>query len=375
MDFFNSVFSDPDQPPSPPDSSIPSSSSSSAAAPSWQFGSTIFRTLASKSESLLDNYYKDFQEFSSGFAKETSVIREAASRAVHDLPGRLESGAAIAQESLEAVGQAIDDVGSTVSEIIGKDLNFANIRLIDPPRDGNSASGSGGDLDRVSKSSGDDYYVKPYNRLEAMIRSLQCDARTYCNEVVNSDYSDWKTRFRVENMRDEITKLIEDNENGVIREIYNEVVPRKVDNETFWCRYFYKVDEVVKAEEARLRIVKRAFSGDKEEELSWDVDDDENGQENEDDSIKNDVGEKGKASVSKSDIVADESRLISTEKEGSDGKIGSDISVISSQRSEDDGGWDQIEDIPSSDEGKVGGKMTNNAGDEEILSWDIEDDD
>ncbi|KAK6117290.1 hypothetical protein DH2020_048961 [Rehmannia glutinosa] len=373
MDFFKSVFSDPTptaspdpSPPSTPTASPNPSPPSTAADPnpdstlpptsSWAFGSTLFKTIASKSESLLDNYYKDLQDFSTGLKKETSVIRQAASRAVQDLPARLESGAAIAQESLEAVGQAIDNVGSTVSEIIGKDLNFAssdgflNTRLDER------------DDDKDLNFSGN---PKPYSRIDAMIREVQCNIRTYCDEVEESGYNEWKLG----------------------------------------------VGKVVKAEEARARIVKKAILGEEEEELSWDFDDDDendnNGEYKSKDEMKKDAMEKGKeeekrdnedvgvSGTKSDDVVVDEEnlgeRLIYNEKEVSDGKIGSDISVISSQRSshaEDDLGWDEIEDIGSGDESKVSHhgspspsnvidlqKRLSSAGEEEELTWDIEDDD
>ncbi|KAL0388683.1 UNVERIFIED_CONTAM: hypothetical protein Sradi_2750100 [Sesamum radiatum] len=418
MDFFKSVFSEPSPTPSP-DPSPPSTptlanhETNPSPTSSWGFGSTLFRTIASKSESLLDNYYKDLQEFSSGLQKETSVIRQVASRAVQDLPARLESGAAIAQESLEAVGQAIDNVGSTVSEIIGKDLNFAS-------NDGFSNSHLDGDSGHRDKDLNFGGNAKPYSRIEALVRGLQCNIRTYCDEVEESDYNEWKMGFRVEEKREEIERLVE--ENGVIKEIYDEIVPKIVDEETFWCRYFYKVDKVVKAEEARAMIVRRAISAEEEEELSWDVDDDDNDNDEESgewkskNDMKKDVEEKGKGvensqtesggkegerddedagmSGIKSVVLVDEEnleeRLTCNEKEGSEGKLGSDISVISSQRSshaEDDLGWDEIEDIGSGDESKLGEhrspspsnavdlrKRLNAAEEDEELTWDIEDD-
>ncbi|KAL7105108.1 hypothetical protein ACP275_07G024300 [Erythranthe tilingii] len=403
MDFFKSVFSEPTPDPSPP--STPSAATPTnpentpPVASSWEFGSTLFRTIASKSESLIDNYYKDLQDFSTELKKETSVIRQAASRAVQDLPARLESGAAIAQESLEAVGQAIDNVGSTVSEIIGKDLNFA-------PNDGYSDSD-----DDAGASLNLGGTAKPYSRLEAIIRGLQSNIMTYCEEVEEGDYSEWKLGFRVDERRDEIERLVK--ENGVIKEIYDEVVPEKVEEETFWCRYFYRVDKIVKAEEARARIVKRAISGEEEEELSWDVDDDdEDGVDNSEgnldfkskDDLKKDnsqveiVEDEGVGvSGTKSGVLVDDENLgeglICNEKEvSSEGKIGSDISIISSQRSshaEDDLGWDDIEDIGSGDESKITecgsqkntsseidlAKRSSGAEEDEDLSWDIEDDD
>ncbi|XP_073134205.1 uncharacterized protein [Henckelia pumila] len=418
MDFFKSVFSDPT--PSPSVSPTPSSPDYAQTTPTpepdppsnpWVFGSTFFSTIASKSETLLDNYYKDIQEFSSGLKKETSVIRQAASRAVKNLPSQLESGAAIAQESLEAVGQAIDNVGSTVSEIIAKDLNLASQGSFF----GDEIGGDAGDSGNHGKDSGFSENVKPYSRVDAMVRSLQCSVKTYCEEVEDSDYSEWKMGFRLEERGEEIERLVE--ENGVIGEIYDELVPKKVDEETFWCRYFYKVQKVIEAEEARARFVKRAIA-EEEEELSWDVDDDDDndnhdshshsgrdGYEWKDESNK-DVedygkkvqnlphedeagvsGSKGENSTGEEGL---EERLKSDDKEGSEGKIESDFSVVSSQRFDEDyTGWDEIEaSFGSGDESKVtdhGSSSTSNLADlrkrlsaaeqDEELTWDVEDDD
>ena len=46
--------------------------------------------------------------------KETSVIQEVASRAVMDFLASLDTGASVPQESLELVGQAIEDIGSSI---------------------------------------------------------------------------------------------------------------------------------------------------------------------------------------------------------------------------------------------------------------------
>jgi hypothetical protein len=47
-------------------------------------------------------------------------------------------------------------------------------------------------------------------------------------------------------------------ENEVVKGIYNEVVPSKVDNQSFWSRYFYRMFELKQAEDARALLVKRA---------------------------------------------------------------------------------------------------------------------
>ncbi|KAG6757038.1 hypothetical protein POTOM_037339 [Populus tomentosa] len=224
------------------------------------------------------------------FKERTAVIRDVASRAVHDLPASLETSASVAQESLESVGQAIDDIGSTfwksTARIIshGSDSVFSSV---DHDRDGDTGS-------LIKRES---LNVR-YSRFDAQVRALQCDLDTYCCEPVDKeDYEKRRSKgLVIEEKNEEIKRLIREN-------------------------------ELKQAEEARALLVKRAISGDEEEDLSWDFD----GEEEE----SNGVLSKGKSS-----------------------KDGDVVSSYSFQE-EEDVGWDEIEDIGSNDESKVGAAGSN----------------
>jgi hypothetical protein len=71
----------------------------------WNFGGFI-KTLAEKSGGVLQVYQHDLQEFGIGLKKETAAVAR--------LPLSLESTASVAQESLESVGQVVEDFGSSV---------------------------------------------------------------------------------------------------------------------------------------------------------------------------------------------------------------------------------------------------------------------
>ncbi|PKI47989.1 hypothetical protein CRG98_031653 [Punica granatum] len=174
-----------------------------------------------------------------------------------------------------------------------------------------------------------------------------------------------------------------------------------VDRETFWGRYFYRVDKLKQAEDARARLVKRAISGDEDEDLRWDFDDDGNGEEGEGSASnsKNGILESVKEGSSQ---VAGEEVSEELRDDKSDGKIeekekvesvesckDSDVSIVSTQPSipEEDLGWDEIEDMVSNDESRGDGGASSSASrvdlrkrlsaaeEEEDLSWDIEEDD
>ncbi|KAM5569206.1 protein DOS2 [Rosa sericea] len=412
MDFFKSVFSD-DPDPSDDDSNSLTQNDAVAASydpeqspqpnsgtGAWSFGG-LMTTLATRSESVLQTYRRDLAELGSGLKKETAVIREVASRAVKALPAKLDVGASVAQVSLESVGQAIDDIGSSVWKSTAEIISHGREAMADDiESDYNSENNAS---ERRLSSSGSD--LRRYSRFEAQVNGIQSNMSTYLEEPEDLEsYGEWKLGFVLEEKAEEIENLMK--ENGVIGEIHEEIVPAKVDNGSFWSRYFYKVHKLKEVEDARAKLVKRAISGE-EEDLSWDFDDDEDEEKKkeEGDGLESEAGPSGsveleKGNQSSDDAVGVESvprQSVSSDKSEakSEGKTDSgdsckesDISIVSSQPSmpgEEDLGWDEIEDIGSSDEKKgeaVGStsrvglhKRLSAAEEEEDLSWDIEDDD
>ena len=421
MNFFKSVFADDPEPASDPPHSAahpdPGDDEPNHRNPNpnaaWSFGGLI-KTLASKSESVIESYRRDIAEFGTGLKKETAVIRDVASRAVKDLPASLEVGASVAQDSLESVGQAIDDIGSSVwrgtAEIIthGRDaLLAAEEHDIDSPSDSSSQQ-----LSSQSLSS------QRYSRFDVQLRAIQCDENTYREEPEDLDgFSKWKLGFVLEDKSAEIENLLE--ANGVMGEIYSKVVPNVVDHDTFWSRYFYRIHKLKLVEDARVNLVNRAIAGDEEEDLSWDIDDDEDDEEKSNGSeLKRELNKENSSESVMEQKIVENSQLEESLKKGvvheqapdervnSDGRSDSDksetksekmisegrtdsVSIVSSPPSlpeEEDLGWDEIEDIGSIDENKVGvsGSPANKADlrkrlsaaeEDEDLTWDIEDDD
>ncbi|KAL1200411.1 hypothetical protein V5N11_032239 [Cardamine amara subsp. amara] len=329
MDLFKSVLSEYDhhQSDSPIDNPTTSPSPSSSSS-SWSFNNLI-KTLATKSESVIGSYRHEFEEFKSELKKETSIIRQVASRAVNELPDSLE----IAQESLESVGQAIDDISATVWK--------STVKIISHGKESNHNRNNQG------------LSVKPYNRFETMLLAIQSDKDTYVKVPNDSEeFENWSLGFKLEEKKNEIFYLT--NGNKSVKEMYEKIVPMEVDDESFWRRYFYKVYKFEKVEEARVKFVNRAISGEDDEDLSWDLDDDEG-----------DVN-----------VVLEEEKLESREVSSKD----SDISVISTQPSlleVEELGWDKMEeDIRSNEEKSDWRRRVSVAADEEEdLTWDIEDED
>ncbi|XP_010522686.1 PREDICTED: BSD domain-containing protein 1 [Tarenaya hassleriana] len=425
MNFFKSVFSDdPDPDPSTAESgsesprtseeqqnpdTIPSPEKSNPSDGGlWSFGG-LMKTLATRSESVLETYRRDLQEFGSGLKKEIEV----------------------AQGSLGTVGHAIDEIGSSVikgtAEIIahGKEAILAAGNESDSS-DNNSSKSYGGR---------DSFSSKPYSRFDAQVRAVQGDVNTYCDEPEDlDDYKKWESTFSLDQKDGDLERLME--ENGDMRGIYKRVVPNMVDQETFWFRYFYKVHKLKQAEDLRVNLVKRAISLEDEEELSWDIDDEDESSEkvaetskevakmkleeneegnrgdqeqkakddgknadsvtevNDVDSKKDEASEEKKEERNKEipeskTVVVGEASESEAAPSGDLIKHSGGISSASAQPSvqeEDELGWDEIEDLSTIDEKEVtrSGSSPNRAElrkrlsaaeEDEDLSWDIEDDD
>jgi hypothetical protein len=362
MNFFNSVFSDqPDSPShnsdqsdSPHDSDQPDPDNDAPTeSTAWSFGGLI-QTLASKSESVIENYRRDLEEFGSGLRIETSVIREAASRAVKDLPASLDVGASVAQESLETVGQAIDDIGSTVWKSTAQIISHGRDSLLSPDSDSDSYDSSNNRL-RSSGSVGQGLDLKRYSRFDSLVRALQSDVNTYLEEPDDlGNFNEWKLGFEMDKKEEEIENLIK--ENDVVEEIYGKIVPRKIDDERFWSRYFYKLHKLKQAEDARAKLVKRAISGNEEEDLSWDFDDDD---DNDDGYVPNQPKGSSSSTSGVSVLKEDNSAEVVAAADGAvanveivkDSKIENDEKdvVVSRESVSADGGDDKLEVVNHND--------------------------
>ncbi|XP_020211015.1 BSD domain-containing protein 1 [Cajanus cajan] len=258
MNLFKSVFLDEPDPPRPesgsnnaprdkdpdPDSPPRSTTTDSAAADGWNFGG-LFKTLSAKSESIIETYRRDLQEFGTGLKKEIEV----------------------AQGSLGTVGHVIDEFGNTVvkgtAQIISQGKDAILAVDLDSDSDNNSANRKSFDSNSVR-----------YSRFDAQVRAIQGDVNTYSEEPEDlNEFNEWKLGFSLEGKSEEMEGFLR--ENDVMESVYKKVVPNSVDHETFWCRYYYKVYRLQKAEDVRARLVS-GISGD--EDLSWEIEDDDDGE-------------------------------------------------------------------------------------------------
>jgi hypothetical protein len=110
-----------------------------------------------------------------------------------------------------------------------------------------------------------------YSRYEAQVNAMQRDSSTYCDEPEDeNDFASWVATFNMDDRKDEIDEILLSN--AFMQELHNQIVPVVVEHETFWTRYFYRLNKLQQIENARVNLVKRATDGEEDEDLSWDVD-------------------------------------------------------------------------------------------------------
>ncbi|GJN33284.1 hypothetical protein PR202_gb21865 [Eleusine coracana subsp. coracana] len=269
MNFFKSILTEPDpefaSPPletkadTEPAGSAPSQpdAPAAAAAGGWGFGG-LLKTLTSQSETVLETYRRDLAEFSTGLRRETEVLREAAARAARDLPSS---------------AHALDGLADIVAQ--GKD---ALSQVAAAAAVSSSAPHSDGGESEPSSAPG---RVR-YSRFEAQLRALQADPATFTADPEDAeDFAAWSKEFSLDERKEEIEALCY--ESDALEAMADRLVPDTVESEVFWARYFYRVHKLKQQEDARAKLVKRVIAQEEEEDLSWEVDDeDEEEQQKED---------------------------------------------------------------------------------------------
>nr|XP_051210852.1 uncharacterized protein LOC127328282 [Lolium perenne] len=185
----------------------------------------------------------------------TDAFREAAARAARDLPSS---------------AHALDGLADIVA--LGKDaLAQAAASSASPP-----SADAKSDL---SSASGHLCY---YSRFEAQLRALQSDPATFAADPDDAeDFAAWRREagFCVDERQEEIEALCY--ESDAVEGMLDRLVPDAVDAELFWARYFYRVHRLKQQEDARAKFVKRVIAQEEEEDLSWELDDEESAPEEE----------------------------------------------------------------------------------------------
>ncbi|CAK8691265.1 unnamed protein product [Clavelina lepadiformis] len=195
---------------------------------------------------------KDMKEF-------TQTVKTDTSKLVADTASSMKEQLKI-KVNMDEASHATKVVTNSISEFLGNVVH--QVTPIAPNENENDDSTM-----FMGTSSG----VKVMSPAEARLFTLQTSPATYCNEPDNLvEFDLWLKDFELDKKKEELSLLMLDSKE--VRSLYTKLVPEAVSHVDFWTRYFYKKDELEKAEQRRVSIMERAAA--KDTELTWDDEDD-----------------------------------------------------------------------------------------------------
>ncbi|PIA16235.1 hypothetical protein COEREDRAFT_8648 [Coemansia reversa NRRL 1564] len=183
------------------------------------------------------------------------------------------------------------------------------------------------------------------------------DTLTNKKQQIN-DYDKFAAELSLDDRKDEMTRLLE--VNPAMADIHKRIVPDKVSDIVFWTRYFFNVWKVEQEEIRRRKLVEAAVAATKEDEFSWDMDDDgdASGVTSQNKEIESSDGDKNKADAKlatepepkteaavKTVDKEDDSSAVEVTKDSDTPKPSQEKSVEkkASSNNEDDDAWDKWE--------------------------------
>lgn len=194
-------------------------------------------------------------------------------------PGEWWSWLSTAREkSMSALNATKRDLAEFVT-VLGTDTKkavsgaSANIKgiLQQPDSSGKSTSSSEQSSSRAASSSiAKEIPAPPYDRCQSQLFALQNSTDTYLTDPNGGEkaFLEWKSGFDVQARQPEISNLLVSCSH--IRSLHAKLVPSQVSYESFWQRYFYKVQLLQQEEERRAELVARAKP--RAETWHWDED-------------------------------------------------------------------------------------------------------
>eukprot|EP01026_Neomeris_dumetosa_P034820 TRINITY_DN2788_c0_g1_i7.p1 TRINITY_DN2788_c0_g1~~TRINITY_DN2788_c0_g1_i7.p1 ORF type:complete len:483 (-),score=114.46 TRINITY_DN2788_c0_g1_i7:253-1701(-) len=221
------------------------------------------------------DWKREFAAFGQGVTEDTKNVSKQTVQVVEKLPSSAVQSLPVLQHTGEEVKSKLGEVGNQLSNF-GQQLYVGTKEIIHTVKDqvekdiGEAASQvRRSNRTPISTSSNvQNVGGTKYNRLQAEISSMQRASSTYLEEPEEKeDYQKWKQTFSLTSKRQEIDRIMK--ENAFMAELQQRIVPLIVDYETFWIRYFYRLEQIETRHAQRVAIASKELNVE-EEEVSWD---------------------------------------------------------------------------------------------------------
>eukprot|EP01024_Parvocaulis_polyphysoides_P007986 TRINITY_DN1234_c0_g2_i1.p1 TRINITY_DN1234_c0_g2~~TRINITY_DN1234_c0_g2_i1.p1 ORF type:complete len:473 (-),score=102.27 TRINITY_DN1234_c0_g2_i1:543-1961(-) len=222
------------------------------------------------------DWKQELTAFGQGLSDDTKKISNKTVQAVEHLPDSAVEALPVLRQQGEQVKQKLGVVGNQLSSF-GQQLYAGTKEIIETVKDqvekdiGEAAQSVRKPNRTVSSNNNTSIGATTgakYNRLQAEIASMQRDSSTYLEEPEDVDnFQQWRTNFSISSKRSEIDKIIK--ENAFMGELQQRIVPLIVDHDTFWTRYFYRLQQLQDKHAQRVALTSKEVKVE-EEEVSWD---------------------------------------------------------------------------------------------------------
>ncbi|GAB6026630.1 BSD domain-containing protein 1 [Chamberlinius hualienensis] len=202
------------------------------------------KTVKEKTNSVVEFMKKDLDEFANTVQRETSTFVTSATNTLKEKL-KVEDG---------------ETTGSVMKRSVSDFLNTVS-NAVTLPKEENE------DEAIVMRNS------EPVilSRFELQVLLLQRESSTYLEDPNEDGYEEWTNNFDLGSKHNELAELMASNVD--VRKWYCSLVPAQVSHGVFWLRYFYRVHQLMQAEEKRFRLKQRAERNEPEE-INWDDEED-----------------------------------------------------------------------------------------------------
>lgn len=237
------------------ESSKSNSAKASSSSSSWW--SSLVETAKGKSSVALEIMQKDLSEFTSVMTNDTNEL--------------------LAKAPSVSVPKPVQSLMSGLSYVLTDGQDDESNKIVS-----NEDENSNKKEDQKSKKKGNENTISNVReRFRCDLKELESNQETYLIE--SSDESVLLDQFNKnqDKYKSEISSLMIEKDS--IRLVYSQLVPAQISNETFWSRYFFRVSQLEKENEKRIKLLERTSASEKkqdeEDTLNWDDDEEEENNE------------------------------------------------------------------------------------------------
>ncbi|EGG22487.1 hypothetical protein DFA_04615 [Cavenderia fasciculata] len=224
--------------------------------------SSIVETVKQKSDEIINIYKEDLQEFG---------------QSIHqDSVNTLHVGGAGNENTVMASSPPRSQTNPSLTEMLSSKIT-SFIAEYPSPYDNGSSSNSNNNNNSHTPLSSSPQITTSFDEVNRSLTNI--DDTLYLADKNHKEYQTFKENFQLANYRELVISALTGSDNNliVVQRNYNRLVPSKVTEFDFWCRYFYQEHVVKNQQQRRAQLITEAIKNldEDDENINWDDDEDE----------------------------------------------------------------------------------------------------